>query len=421
MVIFVHGTLKPAKYSLSIVSAVMHNKIKNSLYEKMIYYLRKNQYLYQNQAMQGLGLMPIDTLHNESKIGAHCIKHLFDRQYDFYNTLPLLRRYYTFGWNGLLNAHKRLKEGENFYTALEKEVANLRTQGLEPIIHINAYSHGGSVALNLAAAKIEKQKTPSFSIDQLVLLATPVQRETDYLAGDTDFFKKIFHLYSTEDNVQTYDVFSTRKEFFSRSTFTARHRFQLPKNLTQVRIRLTQKVRRLPTHVDPALLDDAYTLLASKGTKFSHKDPGHSEFWNLCWEGDSWYRKTLPIYPLPVVALVPTIVHLLNEYAPHASCVSFDYCPSLAGARIITCHTKKSTAVPFLTKEFVTEMQHKIMTCMPDGYTLEERRTQEQEALTQAHEELETNKYLKQTSRQKLMTSYLSLSRKIGSDLFPNL
>ncbi len=418
--IFIHGTLKPAKFSLSVINTILRDKIEKSLYEKMIFNLRKTQYLYQSQPMQGIGLIPINKENENSKIGAHCMEELFEKQYNFYNSKPRIRFYYTFGWSGLLSIEKRKEEGENFYRALKQEVARLRSQGYEPLINIHAYSYGGAVALNLAAAKENDTEAASFFINQLVLLAMPVQKETDYLTADSDFFKKIYHIYSTEDNVQASDLFSTQKELFSRHIFTARHNFHLPKNLIQVRFRLTKRVAHIPTHISPNNILQNPSLLFTKRMQRVHMDPGHTEFWNLGW-GDSWYRKEFPLNPLPVIALVPSITHLLQTYASDTPCITFDYCPLFNAALLIPCNQKKGIAVTLLNKKLLQELKDRGSNCMPNDYTLENRRYEEFKALQKAHEELKNNKRLEKANRQKLKTSYLFFTRKIGADFFPNV
>ena len=418
--IFIHGTLKPAKFSLSVINTILRDKIEKSLYERMIYNLRKTQYLYQSQPMQGIGLIPVNKENENSKIGVHCMKDLFEKQYNFYNTQPTTRFYYTFGWNGLLNIQKRQEEGANLYHALEQEVNRLRSQGYEPSINIYAYSYGGAVALNLAKAKQSSSEAPSFFINQLVLLAMPVQKETDYLAADTDLFKKIYHIYSTEDNVQASDLFSTQKELFSRHTFTARYNFHLPENLIQVRFRLTKKVNRLPKEITPNDIEENPSLLFTKRIQRVHMDPGHTEFWNLGW-GDWWYRKELPISPLPVIALVPSITHFLQIYAKKNTSITFDYCPLFNAALLIPCHQKKGIAVSMLTKDLWNNLKEQGNNCRPENYTFENRRYEEFKALEKAHEELKNNKRLEKANRQKLKTSFLFFTRKIGTDFFPNV
>jgi hypothetical protein len=416
--IFIHGTLKPAQVSLSTINEVMHNKIENTLYSITLEYMRANKYLYQNAATQGLGLVYINPLNEACHSGAHTIRKLFEIAYDFHNIQPAHRRYYTFGWSGLLNMEERYKEAKKLYHELEKEVALLQSQGLDPSLHIIAYSHGGNVALNLARVKQENITKPRFSIEKLLLLATPIQRETDYLLGDASFFKKSYLFYSTEDQVQTSDFFSTQKELFSRATFTNRAHFKVPSTLTQVRVRLTKRINRSTLMHDENAEIEA--ILSEPHIRCLHMDPSHSEFWNLKW-GSSWYRSRLPISPLPIVAFIPTITYLLDHFAPHAHFITFDYCPRLNGARLLTKHPKNIIAVPVLNDSLIAQMNDLVDGCTPPHFSFEEQRRQEQLALKQAYETLKKDKQkFKKKVHRKLMTSYLDLSRKMWPHHFPH-
>src|SRR5262249_19127675 len=72
----------------------------------------------------------------------------------------------------------------------------------EPKIRIIAHSHGGNVALLLEKAKDPADTT--FSISELILLATPVQHETKKYAH-APLFEKIYSLYSHLDSLQIID------------------------------------------------------------------------------------------------------------------------------------------------------------------------------------------------------------------------
>lgn len=411
--IFVHGTLSPVKITLSTINEVMHNKVENTLYSISLEYMRANKYLYQNAPTQGLGLEYINPLYNTCKSGAHTIRELFEISAIFYKIKPANRRYYTFGWNGLLNMKERFVESEKLYKDLTLEVARLRAKGLEPSITIIGYSHGGNVALNLARVKQESTNQPHFSIDKLILLATPIQKETDYLVGDISFFKKSYLFYSSEDNAQTLDFFSTQKELFSRKKITSRSQFKVPDTLTQVQIRLTKRINRSKKTNDENAEIEA--ILSEPNIRCIHMDPSHTEFWNLKWGMEnSWYRTSLPISPLPVVAFVPTITYLLEHFAADTRKITFDYCPSVGGARLLSKKPKTAISVPVLNDTVISNMKNLVLKCTPEDFSPEEQNKQEKLALKQAYETLKKDKKaLKKKSRKKLLTSYLDLSRKM--------
>jgi hypothetical protein len=107
--------------------------------------------------------------------------------------------FYLFRWSGKLSYKNREHEAERLYQALEQEVKLYQERyGATPFIKIITHSHGGNVALNLAKVRAADV---NFCIDELVLLACPVQKTTAHLVKDS-FFKKIYALYSTHDFVQ---------------------------------------------------------------------------------------------------------------------------------------------------------------------------------------------------------------------------
>ena len=74
--------------------------------------------------------------------------------------------------------------------------------GIEPYIQLITHSHGGNIALNLA--EINNSETP-LSIDELILLACPVQYKTSHLIHNS-MFKKAYSLYSHWDINQIIDA-----------------------------------------------------------------------------------------------------------------------------------------------------------------------------------------------------------------------
>ncbi len=143
--------------------------------------------------------------------------------------------YYTFGWSGLLSQTSRRQEAVALYLALSQEIESYKSQGLNPKIRIVCHSHGGNVALNLAGVhatlnnltptkpvtsksilKIAQEILPDqqtllnqdLCIDELILLATPIQIETEEFVT-SPIFKKILNVYSHNDIIQIIDFVST--------------------------------------------------------------------------------------------------------------------------------------------------------------------------------------------------------------------
>ena len=122
--------------------------------------------------------------------------------YKLHQTAPEMfpfETFYVFGWSGKLNAKVRENASRVLYEQLIK-VKNeyILKYGNNPKIRLITHSHGGNVALNLAKFKKEED---NLSIDQLILLACPVQEKTKKYIED-DLFKKTYALYSSLDMVQ---------------------------------------------------------------------------------------------------------------------------------------------------------------------------------------------------------------------------
>lgn len=110
---------------------------------------------------------------------------------------------YVFGWSGMLSPSERLKAAQDLQQAIAGLIEEYeRIYHQKPSLRLITHSHGGNVALHLA--ELEDQEHPSFIIDELVLLACPVQKLTAPLIK-SKMFKKIYSLHSHLDMVQIAD------------------------------------------------------------------------------------------------------------------------------------------------------------------------------------------------------------------------
>jgi hypothetical protein len=112
-----------------------------------------------------------------------------------------LEHFYAYGWSGKLCFKKRREEAIQLY----KDIAHIRSRyhsqyGVFPHITLITHSHGGNVALNLAAVP---DKDPALRID-VIALACPVQHETKYCIQDR-IFNRFYSLYSPSDVMQIID------------------------------------------------------------------------------------------------------------------------------------------------------------------------------------------------------------------------
>ena len=92
--------------------------------------------------------------------------------------------YYTYGWSGLLSKKAREAESEQFLTELEKLCADLRARNITPKIRLIGFSHGGNLCMQLAHAQQRLQKDSGITIDELILIGTPILSETESALND---------------------------------------------------------------------------------------------------------------------------------------------------------------------------------------------------------------------------------------------
>jgi len=413
MTVFVHGTVRPPKLTFASLIRIMRDKIDNSLYSLAAQYIRNDPVFYQGQAMQGLGLQKIDLSFNSPHTTAQTIAMMYNLQNEHLGIEAQKQLYYTFGWSGLLSDSKRLAEAETLYKELQTELANLAQQSIYPKIRIVAYSHGGNLVLYLPTVKNNNPlyATHSFAIDELITLATPIQTLTDYLVTD-DIFKKVYHLYSTEDNVQIWDFMSSQ-QFFSKRRFTQRKEFALPKKIQQIRVRMTKKVRWKHTIQDSI---EPYQILEQPRVRLIHKDPGHTEMWTFKWAA-YWYRDNFPLKPLPIMTLIPTIVHTVNQ-GPPLDHLTFDYAP---GENSILLHHKKAKpfkqTYPYLTADLQKSLWQLAKQYRPANYSIETQEERIALALQKARDDLlKIRKYRRPHSR--TLASYIE---RINSGYFDSL
>lgn len=308
--VFVHGivSIKPTT-TLANFFRFINDDFKDSPYSLTINNIRHNSFFYQNQTIQAPGLHPID-IENCAPGAAACIMaRIFDKITkfnDINNDLESL--YYTYGWSAVLSRSARLKDATTFLRQLNVEVDRLRAQGIQPKIRLIGYSHGGTVILNLALAKRLYGITPHFEVEQTYLLGTPIQSDSDYLITDS-LFKRVYNIFSCGDRFQKLDMFSSG-QFFSERKFKPHYGLnELPKKLTQVEVKLTRKPKgngccRSCNDID----------CCGKDISFKNRrnvSPGHSELWFFGWT-PMHYRKTFPLYPLPLVTFLPYLIDAID-------------------------------------------------------------------------------------------------------------
>jgi ElaB/YqjD/DUF883 family membrane-anchored ribosome-binding protein len=146
---------------------------------------------------------------------------------------------YAFGWSGDLSFDARSAAATDLYKQLKELVAtHTNKDGKTPFIRLITHSHGGNVALNLAKVN-DQDPTKKLFIDEVILLACPVQHMTEKLI-ESPLFGKIYTLYSTMDMFQVGDpqkMYVNHAKKGDKGLFSQR-RFPDNKKLIQVELAL---------------------------------------------------------------------------------------------------------------------------------------------------------------------------------------
>ena len=359
LTVFIHGTIiiTPSLVAENM-APIMTDKAHKTRYGKTVIYARKNPVLYQNQAMQEEGLKKIDCTCVQPGYAAGALAQVFETVSKEIEKKPIHNHYYTFGWSGLISNTTRIEAANTLYYQLTQEIKHYTSKNITPKIRLIGYSHGGNVCLNLAQAA--KQNNNSWHVDELLLVATPIQHETDYLIADP-FFKRSYSFFSGSDRVQPIDFFSY-KRFFSNRQFVSRADFKVPKSLTQIRL----KVRKHLTN------SQAINIPIEHKVSKHHRSvsPGHAEFWFFGWTPKN-YRKKYPFYPLPTIALIPYIVHQIKQ--AHEKIVpekplTITIAPAYEQMIIENNGTNTIFTTNFMTMDTLKGLKHLAMQYKPQEY-----------------------------------------------------
>jgi pimeloyl-ACP methyl ester carboxylesterase len=150
------------------------------------------------------------------------------------------KNFYMFSWSGKLCFEERETAAKQLHDDIESLLQSYRKTGIDPYIRIIGHSHGGNVALNLAHHK------NSFQIDELILLACPVQEKTKSLIKEP-LFKSIYAFYSALDIIQILDPQGIYKHKNRADTLFSNRQFAHQPNLAQMKVKID---RRAITHCE---------------------------------------------------------------------------------------------------------------------------------------------------------------------------
>jgi len=381
--IFIHGIMSIKSHiNFNNFMHFMCDDIKDTIYTKTVHNMRNDPFFYQNQPMQACGLQPISTQLTKGDTSA-ATAHL----YKMVETMTNLDNdyekhlFYTYGWSGLLSGKQRLKEAYQLFDELYALQTRLKqTHGRRPKFRIIGYSHGGNVALNLGIIA-QKHPEKKLTIDELILIGTPIQHETDYLVHEP-IFKQIYNVYSQLDRIQRSDFFSFHR-FFSGKIFEARKDFTIPKNVTQIRIRISQD--RYP---DKPLSLKQHLQYSGQRRRFRDKSPGHIELWFYGWT-PSKYRKDFPLSPLPVTILLPHIISQLKTLREMPAHCTFELRPEHA----LSIIRAQKTVYPgtFLSPAQQEQLKNIAQQIIPSNQTKEDYNKQIEKAFAKARQQNNSN------------------------------
>ncbi len=417
--VFIHGSFGPLLGFLSLPD-VLNDKISGTLYRTTTKKMRMDDFFYKSQPILDRGLKRIMPTLNPALIGnkyyaAYPITQAYASineacKPDNHNELL-----YTFGWSGLMSQHSRRYEAIRLYNALAQEVEKLQKEGLTPRIRIITHSHGGNLCLNLAAVQyvlkshafdqrqiissdpdeqesIEKMAAlftklttkeiasmgvdqkiydyvpqhKNLVIDELVMLGTPIQAETETFCY-APIFKTVYNLYSDEDQVQKSDWISTKKSLsnarVSKKAPASLLKFGPPARVIQAQIITHKGAIKAPTKNQKAHKaseeKSLLTQLLEGKNVFTRNsaDPTHKELWFLGWE-NSDEAFSLPIAPLPIVAFIPLITKVLTQSTYTDATITLKKTDALFAITATSNKNLHSTTIT-LPLEIVTDLQKK--------------------------------------------------------------
>ncbi|MBS1987093.1 hypothetical protein JST99_04150 [Candidatus Dependentiae bacterium] len=200
--------------------------------KRLRHFLQKhaNEYFYSERGLHPISAQPKTNRH-------YAFAHLLNQGDPV--RFPA-EHFYTFGWSGDLSFKARQAAGATLYQELVSFVHDFKqVHGVAPRLRLITHSHGGNVALNLAQAQEEQRK--DLVIDELVLLACPVQEKTCHLVQNS-LFKKVYSCYSSLDLLQVLDPQGLYKSNRLKTSVFSKRRFpDSCDNVVQAKIRFNKR------------------------------------------------------------------------------------------------------------------------------------------------------------------------------------
>ena len=422
MNIFMHGSFGTVLGLLSVFN-VMKDAVDNTNYKKMTSHMRYDHFFYQLQPLLAPGLFHVDPTFDASqypgtKYAIFPVTAAYKALDQWDNTPGGHERFYTFGWSGLVSQGRRRKEALRFYNMLEQECRKLRKQNMIPKVRIITHSHGGNVALNMAGV-YELLKNPGLAInehtfpeeehrksllemrttlqslkrkedvinnlhqkkwdyiprrsnltvDELILLGTPIQPETQHFFF-SPFFKKIYNFYSDDDKVQRMDWVST-KRYYSEQRLNCTP-VNTKNKVIQARITLNKvtapnKDENKKKDEHPGIL----SLLFSMGkSKQEIKDPSHKELWFMGWKANIKKGNAQEhIQPYPFAILVPLLKRLIDKHDLSDVDVKLDFTDDKLSLNLYEHNIPENKACLNVPRSVLKDLQDKAASWQPEDVT----------------------------------------------------
>ncbi len=355
LTVFLHGGgLHPAYFSISDFFSVIHDRADQTVYARTTHLLRHDPFFFQVQPMGFPGLHRAYPS-KEIKTGANIFGMLQQRVHKLITPDIPRTLYYSYGWEGILSRNARRRAARRLYLELVARVEYFKKMGYCPKIRLIGYSHGGNVLL-LMGEEARNHPIGTLTIDELVLISTPIQRGTQTYVT-SPLFKKIFLLYSIGDRIQSTDFLSAPKNLFTSHTFVNRKGFVVPKKVTQVQVRFIRKSIKVRNK------DGSIKI-------FHHRDvmnPNHTEMFFFGWTPE-WYRRYLPIRPLPVGAFTPLITQTIDTLHLDGNHVLVTIIPEEEKMIIKNRADNQSYTTHFITQNQLTTLQKELWRYKPKGF-----------------------------------------------------
>ena len=146
------------------------------------------------------GHLDTDQLH-AAHYAIACYSSLMKRLYPKYEA-----DFYAFGHLGVLSHRYRSEIAKTLYAELLEKIKMAQDVYETVKVVLVTHSHGGTIALNMAAVENELKK--GLIIDDLIMFGTPLQSETAPYANHS-MFKRVMNCYALGDVMQGSDVLTT--------------------------------------------------------------------------------------------------------------------------------------------------------------------------------------------------------------------